>query len=761
MKCNKLYSRLPAGWHRNMWREGFVSGNGHSGINVFGAIRNEVVLLNRGDLWYGLIQSELPNISAALTKMRAIREKTGDYVAANKVLAEAIAQSGYRAACSVPLPLGELKMERIFGGQYTDYSRTLDMDSGEITVSWKQNGFSYNRRYFVSDEKDAVVIQIESGAEDGYFFFLGARDERDSEFPCPADIKKSVRIRYGADWIVYTGKNDDGKEFGAVLWLATDGSAEKAEGGIRVTKARNIKILVKLFSDLRQLDEKKILEELQEMEEYAVLLRSQKKRMKKKYGGTEVSFYRGRMHANEELIYACRNSKLTVELIEKLYRFGRYLFVSGTCREGLPFPLYGLWHGDYSAQWSQNILNENLQLIYSHVFVGNLRESLIPVFDYFDGMLEEYREVARKVFGCRGIVIHGYSCPGMGKIAVNVPVITNWTGAAAWIGSFYYRYARSCKDAEFIKNRAIPFLREVCLFYRDFLYRDGRGKIEIYPSVSPENSPGNFINERFETLSHPMPTAVNATMDVALIKEVIGEFLELAEEGEDKTFCRELKEIAADLPQYREEDGVLKEWCYSAFRENHDHRHFSHLYPLWPGDEINSTHPYYKYCERAVQKRTEKGLHHQSAWSLTHLSSIYCRLHDGERAMECLRYLICGDLLNNFFMVHNDWRGMGWSLFTNDLAPVQMDANMGYVSAIQEMLIHWNGKVLEILPALPDSIKRGKVEHFCFDDYDLSFEWDTEKGMLTIDTDYPNPEKMVIVVPEIFGKYKIIARSAN
>lgn len=99
-----------------MWREGFVSGNGRSGINVLGAIRNETVILNRGDLWYGLVRSDLPDVSDVLARMRKVREENEDYVTANKMLTEAIAKSGYRAACSVPLPLGELKMERLSGG---------------------------------------------------------------------------------------------------------------------------------------------------------------------------------------------------------------------------------------------------------------------------------------------------------------------------------------------------------------------------------------------------------------------------------------------------------------------------------------------------------------------------------------------------------------------------------------------------------------------------------------------------------------------
>lgn len=72
-----------------------------------------------------------------------------------------------------------------------------------------------------------------------------------------------------------------------------------------------------------------------------------------------------------------------MELIEKMVRYGRYLFVSGTSAGALPFAQYGLWFGDYSAQWSQNVLNENLELIYEQSFCGNLVERLLPVFRLF------------------------------------------------------------------------------------------------------------------------------------------------------------------------------------------------------------------------------------------------------------------------------------------------------------------------------------------------------------------------------------------
>ena len=383
-------------------------------------------------------------------------------------------------------------------------------------------------------------------------------------------------------------------------------------------------------------------------------------------------------------------------------------------------------------------------------------ERLLPVFDYFEGNLEEYRDAAKKLFGCRGIYIHAYSCPRMGGAAVNLPVITNWTGAAAWIAHFYEKYFEFTQDETFLVSRALPFLKEVCLFYLDFLYLNERGEIEIYPSASPENSPKNFVGENAETLSHPMPSAINAAMDVALVREVFTQYLSLsARAGQTDENEKKMRQILNRLPAYRTEDGAFKEWCFDGFSENHNHRHFAHLYPLWPGDEIKEESEWFEACRRALERRTENGLHHQSGWSLTHLCNLYCRLHDGERAYECLKFLVKSDVLQNLMTVHNDWRGMGMSLHSDDIAPVQLDANLGFVCAVQEMLLHCEANRVEILPALPAALRKGRAKNLRLFQYTVSLEWDTEQKTLKISTDCPDLGAYDLRLPKQFSNVKI------
>ena len=606
-------------------------------------------------------------------------------------------------------------------------------------------------------ERNVAVISVSSPRAENFSLSITPRSERDSQNAGDAEILSSVHSRVWENAVFYSGKAEE-KYFGALLSLRTDGTVEALCDALAVKNARFSEIFIKIFTGEAPLELEASLQELRAMPSYTLLYREQKKQFAARYGNTELCLYDGRNHANEELLYQCRKGKVTGELFEKLYRFGRYLFVCGTAKDSLPFAQYGLWSGDYNAQWSQNVLNENLEMIYSHVFTGNLLEPLQAVFNYFDEMLPQYRDMAKKVFGCRGIVIHAYSCPHMGGVLVNFPVITNWTGAGAWIADFYYRYYKMTHDRDFLVQRALPFLREVCLFYSDFLYKTEDGKIEIYPSVSPENSPGNFWKEGTDTLTHPMPAAANATMDVALIRQVIAQYLQLREENyetEDE-FCAKLREISADLPEYLVERDALKEWCSYEFKENQNHRHFSHLYPMWPGDEIRQSHPLYPACAEAVRLRTENGLQHQSAWSLAHLANIYCRLHQGEKAQACLEYIVQSSVLNNFFTVHNDWRGMGLNLDTKDIAPVQLDVNMGIVSAMQEMLLHHDGKTLEILPALPALFRKGIAKNLRTPEGFVTIEWNADAGEIVLTTDIPGVSENTVALPEGFKKIRVV-----
>ncbi len=244
------------------------------------------------------------------------------------------------------------------------------------------------------------------------------------------------------------------------------------------------------------------------------------------YHSAELNLFENNDLSNEELMLKAYSGKSPNELIEKLWRYGRYLFISGSSKDGFPFSMYGLWCGDYKAVWSHNMANENIQMMYWHTNIGNLEELNKALLDYYISRLDSFffKGVRQKLYGCNGIFIPAGTTPNMPLPCQLVPVIINWTGAAGWLAQYYYKYYSYTGDTEYLHSVVLPFMKAAADFYEDFIVFDKNGHIKIYPSVSPENSPLNFIPKDNVDMAHPMTSTVNSTMDLAIIKGIVYKF---------------------------------------------------------------------------------------------------------------------------------------------------------------------------------------------------------------------------------------------
>ena len=111
---------------------------------------------------------------------------------------------------------------------------------------------------------------------------------------------------------------------------------------------------------------------------------------------------------NEQMLDEAYDDEASPALIERLWRFGRYLFISAASADGNPVPLYGLWHGADGLPWAQYVANENVEMTYWHAMAGRLSYAVPPLLRYYASKLEKFRECAKKMFGMRGIWISAY-----------------------------------------------------------------------------------------------------------------------------------------------------------------------------------------------------------------------------------------------------------------------------------------------------------------------------------------------------------------
>jgi alpha-L-fucosidase 2 len=680
----KMIMNRPASWWDDNWREGLPLGNGLHGALVYGQAANERIMLTHTNLWREGRQPNMPDVSHVLQKMR-------DLIFANKIpeadklIFEELNKKGYNPFTGYSFPAADLYIKTPAKEGFSRYKRELLMDKAEAIVEYFDGEDYFCRRVFVSRKDDVIVVEANAGVEvDLTYHATDTVKSNVISYP-----QNQVVVKDG-EWIFFKSEID-GKEHGAVA---------------RVVRGARTLIICKLYtegnSEIKWQDIKKYISTLPI--EYNKLLERHIPLHQRLFNKCEFKLEDEIYTSNEvnrTLLDAAYNEGLPNALVERMWAYGRYLLVTSTTTGGLPCALTGLWSGEYRASWAFNMANINLEMIYWQALPGMLTELMLPVFDYYEKHMDDMRMNAKNLYGCKGIYLPAVSSPGGLKLSCMAPHIINWTAGAGWIAQLYYDYYIFTRDLEFLTNRALPFMTEAAKFYMDFVVWQG-DKWHVCPSISPEN----------HTRGDGSQSSIDATMDIAVIKEL---FMHLIELGKSTNLISPHEMInyqkmldGAIGYQYNEFE-TPREWLHENFQDNDLHRHQSHLFPVFPGLELaRSNEKTLEAYRQGGLRRLTVGLSHQTSWSLTQNANLMARVGDGENALKCLSLIARSTLMENLFTVHNDWRGMGICLEMPS-APFQIDANMGWTAAVQEMLLFSDTNRIDILPALPKKWLKGRI----------------------------------------------------
>ncbi len=711
------------------WRESIPLGNGRIGALVFGNVQNEEILFNDSKLWFTGENQNLPDISPYLGSLRRLMEN-GEYGKANDFYPGLLKDKGYNPSFSTYIPAFSMRVDIPLESPFIGhYERRLHMDRGEAAVLLEDGGRITERNMFVSRIHDAAIYRIHGKNLRGMEVTVRLRPadrEPDLEDKLKALGKADCPVCShdfgfenitGDGFIVLKGRNNDGMYFGGVLAvLRTDSGSVEVKDGLTVKVEESSLFAVKPFITPEEDGYKKVIESL-----YAIT-GSYYELMAEHMADHAGMFFRVQLDLGggseessaEELLARAYSGDSDPVLFRKMFDFGRYLLISSSRKGGLPSHLQGIWNGDYVPPWDCiYMVNENLQMNYWQALPGSMPELLFPLFEYLENRMDDFRENARLLYGCRGILIPADTTPESGILKDTQPHILYWTAGAAWIAQFFYDYYLYTMDESFLAERALPFMKEAADFYEDFLVEDDSGYYLIYPSVSPENSPEKFNSAH--VMNAEVSISFNAVMDIAVCRELFGNLIEGSGiTGKFSGKVEKWKGILEKLRPYElNGDGAVKEWLHEDFPDNYYHRHVSHLYPVFPGREVIAGHPLFGGFETALRKRIEYGFKEQTGWSLAHIANAFARMERGGTAYECLKVLLRTCVLPNFFTTAADWRnqgicevhehGYGRRIF-------QIDANMGFTSAVFEMLLFSSSGVISILPGLPSAFKKGSVQ---------------------------------------------------